>query len=184
MSASSTLLSRRRYRSMMAVSKEIPLSLGTLRVTSPEAVVRFRLYGNAAVHVLTPQGQLLRSWGGPGQEPGHFNIPHSIYVDSLSRVWVADRDNDRVQIFDTQGQLLKVFSGLLYPGDVWSDQQYIYVSELEGRISIYTMDLVLAAEIGHRRSPHYGHSLTGDSQGNLYLGVFGEHSVVKYERLR
>ena len=43
MRASSTLLSRRRYRSMMAVSKEIPLSLGTLRVTSPEGVVRLRL---------------------------------------------------------------------------------------------------------------------------------------------
>ena len=43
MSASSTLLSRRRYRSMVAVSKEIPLSLGTLSVTSPEVVVRLRL---------------------------------------------------------------------------------------------------------------------------------------------
>ena len=38
-----TLLSRRRYRSIIAVSKEIPLSLGTFRVTSPEVVVRFRL---------------------------------------------------------------------------------------------------------------------------------------------
>ena len=45
MSASSTLLSRRRYRSMMAVLKEIPLSLGTLRVTSPEVVVRLRCSG-------------------------------------------------------------------------------------------------------------------------------------------
>ena len=43
MSASSTLLSLRRYRSMMAVSKEIPLRRGTLSVTSPDVVVRFRL---------------------------------------------------------------------------------------------------------------------------------------------
>lgn len=41
--ASSTLLSRRRYRSMITVSREIPLSLGILRVTSPEVVVRFLL---------------------------------------------------------------------------------------------------------------------------------------------
>ena len=59
--ASSTLLSRRRYRSMMAVSKEIPLSLGTLRVTSPEAVsyTHLDVYKRQLIHFWW---MLLRKW--------------------------------------------------------------------------------------------------------------------------
>lgn len=140
-------------------------------------------YGNAAVHVFSPDGTLIRSWGGPGQEPGHFNIPHSIHVDSLCRVWVSDRDNDRVQIFDREGRLLHIIDKLLYPGEVWSDRDHVYICEMEGRVSIYDMDYQLLAEIGHSKSPFYGHSFTGDSKGNLYLGSFTEYPIVKYERI-
>ena len=141
-------------------------------------------YGNAAVHAFAADGTLLRTWGGPGQEPGHFNIPHNLYVDALGRIWVADRDNDRVQAFNEDGELLTVLDGLLYPGEIWSDGTYLYVSEMDGRISIYDMDCRLVAEIGHRKASFSGHSLTGDSRGNLYIGCFGEYAVVKFERLR
>ncbi len=141
-------------------------------------------YGNAAVHAFAPDGTLLRTWGGPGQEPGHFNIPHSIFHDACGRLWVSDRDNDRVQAFSESGELLTILDGLLYPGELWSDGVNLYVSEMDGRISIFDMDGVLIAEIGHRKTSFSGHSMTGDSHGNLYIGNFGEYPIVKFERLR
>ena len=174
------------YLSYLTVTRAAPpFNKPTKMIVGPDGLLYASDgYGNAAIHVFQQDGQLIRTWGGPGQEPGHFNIPHSIWVDQQFRVWVVDRDNDRVQIFDREGKLLDIIDGLLYPGDVWSDESYIYVCEMEGRVSIYDMNLQLVAEIGHRRFPHYAHSMTGDCEGNLYLGVFGEHSIVKYQRLK
>ncbi len=57
-------------------------------------------YGNAAVHKFAPDGRLLFSWGGPGSDPGEFNIVHNITCDADGWVYVADRENHRVQVFD------------------------------------------------------------------------------------
>src|SRR5437868_3850809 len=50
-------------------------------------------YGNARVHQFNPTGDLRRSWGEPGDDPGHFNIPHSVLVLPDERVLVCDREN-------------------------------------------------------------------------------------------
>ena len=65
-------------------------------------------YGNSRVVKYTSEGEYLMEWGEPGSEPGQFNLPHTIYVDSDNRVWVGDRNNQRIQIFDTVGKLIKV----------------------------------------------------------------------------
>ena len=61
-------------------------------------------YGNARIHKYTPGGKLLSSWGEPGTDPGQFNIPHNICCDSDGWLYVADRENHRVQIFDGDGK--------------------------------------------------------------------------------
>src|SRR5439155_4097361 len=63
-------------------------------------------YGNSHVHKYDPKGRLLKSWGGPGTDPGRFNIPHNIATDREGLVYVADRENSRVQIFDGEGRYL------------------------------------------------------------------------------
>jgi streptogramin lyase len=63
-------------------------------------------YGKARVHKFSPDGALLLSWGGPGAAHGQFRLPHSIRVDGDDRVWVADRENSRLQIFDENGEFL------------------------------------------------------------------------------
>ena len=60
-------------------------------------------YGNSAVHKFSPDGKLLKSWGGPGTDPGEFNIVHNIVCDDAGWVYVADRENHRVQVFDGKG---------------------------------------------------------------------------------
>lgn len=72
-------------------------------------------YGNSRVVKFDADGNYLMAWGEHGTEPGQFDLPHSIYVDPDQRVWVADRDNERLQIFDTDGNLLKVLTGLGWP---------------------------------------------------------------------
>src|SRR5437667_162423 len=54
-------------------------------------------YGNARVHKFAPDGRLLLSWGEPGTDPGQFNIPHNICCDADGWVYVADRENHRIQ---------------------------------------------------------------------------------------
>jgi DNA-binding beta-propeller fold protein YncE len=61
-------------------------------------------YGNACVHKYTPDGKLLKSWGRPGSGPGEFNLPHNICCDGDGWVYVADRENHRVQVFDGNGR--------------------------------------------------------------------------------
>src|SRR6478672_83952 len=57
-------------------------------------------YGNARVHKFRADGTLVMSWGEPGSAPGQFKLPHGVWIDSRERVLVADRENDRVQVFD------------------------------------------------------------------------------------
>jgi len=61
-------------------------------------------YGNARVHKYSPDGKLLFSWGEPGTDPGQFNVAHNIATDSQGWVYVADRENHRVQVFDEKGR--------------------------------------------------------------------------------
>ena len=66
-------------------------------------------YGNARVHKFAADGTYLFSWGEPGTAPGQFNLPHGVWIDRRGRVLVADRENDRVQVFDQEGKLLEIW---------------------------------------------------------------------------
>ena len=72
-------------------------------------------YGNDRVAVFDKSGKFLRAWGKLGTHPGEFSQPHSIAVDSRSRVYVADRNNARVQVFSAQGKQLGEWKNLITP---------------------------------------------------------------------
>lgn len=61
-------------------------------------------YGNACVHKFSSGGKHLFSWGTPGTAPGEFNLPHNICCDPDGWVYVADRENSRIQVFDGEGR--------------------------------------------------------------------------------
>ena len=131
----------------------------------------------------TNKHPFFRPRGAPGNAPGEFNIPHGLCADSQGRVWVADRDNDRVQIFDPDGRLLHILPGLLYPTGVWSGGEHFYISELDGRVSIYDMEFRRKAQLGYAASQYKAHSIGGDRDGNLYLGQFASYQLAKLERI-
>jgi DNA-binding beta-propeller fold protein YncE len=149
-------------------------------------------YGNARVHKYTSDGKYLFSWGECGTDPGQFNLVHSVVLDKPGRVFVADRENHRVQIFDGQGKLLAIWNnihrpcGLHIAGD---GEELVYVGELAppfpfsqnypnvgGRISIYDLKGNRLARLGDIRAgeePHQflaPHGLAVDSRGDIYVG--------------
>src|ERR1700716_3659352 len=64
-------------------------------------------YVNSRVAKADKNGVWLKSWGEPGDQPGQFNVPHNIGVDAHDNIYVADRGNRRIQVFDTEGKFLR-----------------------------------------------------------------------------
>jgi hypothetical protein len=69
-------------------------------------------YGNARVLEYTAEGKLVRQWGRAGAGPGEFNLPHAIQIDRDGTIYVADRENGRIQKFDLDGKFLGQITGL------------------------------------------------------------------------
>jgi streptogramin lyase len=84
-------------------------------------------YGNARVLEYTAEGKRVKQWGKPGSGPGEFNLPHAIQIDSQGIIYVADRENGRVEKFDINGNLLgeidhlgRIYSLKLTNGALWA----------------------------------------------------------------
>jgi DNA-binding beta-propeller fold protein YncE len=74
-------------------------------------------YGNSRVVKFSSTGTLMKYWGDRGTGNGQFNTPHSIVIDNNANLYVADRQNNRVQVFDTDGKFKAVYR---LPGPTWS----------------------------------------------------------------
>jgi DNA-binding beta-propeller fold protein YncE len=88
-------------------------------------------YGNACIHKFAPSGKLLSTWGRSGCAPGEFYLPHNIVCDEDGWVYVADRENHRVQVFDGEGHYETQWNNLHRPCALCLDKQGLfYIGEL------------------------------------------------------
>ena len=163
-------------------------------------------YGNAKVHKYSPDGKLLLSWGEPGTDPGQFNVVHNIVTDAEGWVYVADRENHRVQVFDGNGKYetqwvnmhrpcglyccrasagtpLRFLIGELGPGMNVNRAH----PNLGPRLSIVDAKGKTIARLGGEAGPGLEsgkfiapHGLAVDSRGDIYVG---EVSYTEYPRL-
>jgi DNA-binding beta-propeller fold protein YncE len=149
-------------------------------------------YGNSRVHKYDVNGKLLLSWGEPGTDPGQFNIAHNICCDAEGWVYVADRENHRVQVFDGNGKYETQWNNMHRPSGLYLHRgaaPLFYIGEPGGgmavnqelpnigpRVSIYTPKGEMLARLGSRPaglepgqfiSPH---GLAVDSRGDIYVG--------------
>ena len=150
-------------------------------------------YGNCRVHRFSPSGELKQSWGVSGTGPGQFHLPHGIAVATDGRVFVCDRENDRIQIFSPDGEYLGEWTDTQRPTHLVFDAQgRAYVSELwwhqgqtsqrhgpiqdarYGRVSVYDKDGRVLARWGSTDACAPGsfaapHGLAVDSSGAIYV---------------
>ena len=133
-------------------------------------------YGNSKVHKYSAEGEFLLSWGEKGDAPGQFDLPHDVCVHKDGRVFVADRQNHRIQIFDPNGIPLDIWTGFKQPCSVYIDSEgRVYVTELQARMSILDIEGNLLARWGEENSKIPGlfiapHASAVDSHGDLYIG--------------
>lgn len=125
-------------------------------------------YGNTMVHRFSHDGRLIRSWGGRGSGPGRFTTPHGIWVLRDGRVLVGDRENDRVQIFSSDGRYEGEWADFYRPMDIYVDAGgLIYVTEQIPRLTVVRDDGSIVGSC--KPCPTNNHGIRGDDRGNLYL---------------
>jgi len=142
-------------------------------------------YRNARVHRFSPHGDLKFSWGEPGKtEPNHFHLPHSLLVHE-GRVYVCDRENHRLQVFNTDGEYLTMWTDIQRPMDISVDADgVLYVSEgsvdgASARVSVLTTQGEVLARFDCRGP---GHGSWVDSHGDIYVGLSNPGGVDKFVR--
>ncbi|MEZ6063453.1 MAG: peptidyl-alpha-hydroxyglycine alpha-amidating lyase family protein [Planctomycetaceae bacterium] len=85
-------------------------------------------YGNNRVVHFDAEGNFVKAWGKLGVGPLEFSLPHAIAIDSTDRVYVADRNNARVQVFNLDGRLLDSWTNVVVPWGFWvTDSDDIWV---------------------------------------------------------
>lgn len=140
-------------------------------------------YGNAAIHRFARDGKRIKTWGGPGDEPGKFYVPHSLWVDKKNRVWVGDREANSLHVFDENGEILGYMNENLYqPTGIWADEDFVYVAERGGGLTIISMDMEVVAQLGFYNSPIRAHGMCGNSKGELFLmplSTYDRHFLMK-----
>ncbi len=138
-------------------------------------------YGNSAVHRFSAEGRHLGSWGTPGAGRGQFTTPHGIWVDAAERVLVADRENNRVQLFSPEGDVYGEWGDLYHPMDIYVDRSgTVYITDQIPRITMYAPDGQMLAR--GRPSAYGGHGVWGNSRGDLYLAEVNLTQVTKLTR--
>lgn len=142
-------------------------------------------YGNASIHRFTHDGTLLATFGAPGSRDGEFRLPHAVHLDSRGRLWVADRENDRVQIFTREGKHLKTLTGLKRPADFCTDGEFIYIGQtIGGGFAVYTEDFAQAADIGYPKSSLYFHGIAIDSEKSIYGATLAKNRAFNLYKLK
>ena len=129
-------------------------------------------YGNAAIHKFTPDGTLVKSWGGPGKEIGEFRLIHWVWADKYNRIWACDRENSRAYAYNSAGEILCVLDGgFRRLASCWADDENVYFAGLGGDLSILDIDsLEVVAQFGFPNTIILRcHGICGDSRGNLYI---------------
>src|SRR5262245_38745506 len=157
----------------------VPAPSGDLYVTDG--------YRNARVHRFSAAGQLIASWGQGGKtEPNHFHLPHSLVADRNGRIYVCDRENNRIQVFAPDGKFLGMWSDLRRPLDISVGRDSLfYISE--GGVSGLSPRISLMDERGNavaRWDSLSAHGSWVDAHGDIYLALGSRERVDKLVRER
>ena len=142
-------------------------------------------YGNSRVVKFDKTGKFLLAWGKKGTGEGEFDTPHAVRLDSKGNLYVGDRENNRIQVFDQNGKFIRTFGGFAPFGLFITPDDTLFVADgrahhvmkmtLEGKI----LDTFgkLGPEPGHFFLPH---GITVDKDGAVYVTEINGKRVQKF----
>jgi streptogramin lyase len=158
--------------------------------------------GHPRIIKFDKNGKFIKQWGSPGAGPGQFGMPHCLAMDSAGRLYVGDRDNNRIQIFTQDGKFLGQFTQFSRPSGIVIDRNDIlYASDSESKnkdgyghhpgfkrgVRIGSVkDGVVTDFIPDTWPDQEGSSTSGgegiwaDGKGAVYVAQVGQKAVVKY----
>jgi len=148
---------------------------------------------NARIVKFSKDGTFITAWGRKGTGPGEFQTPHGIAMDSAGRLYVADRENDRVQIFEPDGKFVAEWKQFGRPSGVFVDKQdMLYVADSQSGEK-FNMSFKQGIRIGSVKDgkvvafipatpavQHMPEGVAADGEGNVFAGFTELMTVKKY----
>jgi sugar lactone lactonase YvrE len=153
---------------------------------------------NARIVKFRSDGRLIKSWGRKGTAPGEFDTPHALAMDSQGRLFVADRNNNRIQIFDQDGNFIAQWTQFSRPSGLFIDAgDVIYVSDSESESATRNHDgWKRGIRVGSARdgsvtafipdpvekatTTSAAEGVAADASGNIYGAEAAARRIMKY----
>ena len=154
---------------------------------------------NARIVKFSKDGKFIKSWGKKGIAPGEFDTPHGLAFDSKGRLFVADRNNNRIQIFDQEGSFIEQWTQFSRPSGIFIDvKDNIYVADSEsnsvrphpgwkrgiriGNIKDAFVTAFIPDPLDTVKGTSAAEGVAADSKGNIYGAEVGPKALKKYVR--
>ena len=135
---------------------------------------------NTRVVKFSKDGKFIKFWGTKGAGPGELDLPHNIAMDSEGRLYVADRTNKRIQVFDQDGKYLDQMTQFGAPAAIFitkDDMLYVVAGAPENRLTIGTKDGKVLSRIEGLNAPHW---VAVDSSGAVYVAEVAGQALLKF----
>ena len=157
-------------------------------------------YGNSRVVKFSSTGKYIKAWGTYGNKAGEFIIPHGIAIDKNNTIYVADRQNNRIQLFDTSGNFIKELKNDVHveqlPSIAIDKADHLFAIDYDPTKKMDSTvkgSTIFAFDSSQRAKTHFGatgsanrascwfHDLALDSKGNIYVGDIIGLKVLKFK---
>jgi sugar lactone lactonase YvrE len=154
--------------------------------------------GKSEILKFSKDGKLIKRWGQTGTGPGEFDQPHALAMDSKGRLFIGDRNNNRIQIFDQDGKYLEEWKQFSRPSGIYIDKRdTIYVADSEsesvsrnhdgwkrgiriGSAKDGSVKSFIPDPVDKAPSTSAAEGVAADSQGNIYGAEVGPRRLMKY----
>ena len=152
---------------------------------------------NARIVKFSKDGKFIQAWGKKGIAPGEFDTPHGLAFDSKGRLFVADRNNNRIQIFDQEGKFIEEWTQFSRPSGIFIDaKDNIYVADSEsnsvrrhpgwkrgiriGNVNDGFVTAFIPDPVETVKGTSAAEGVAADSKGNIYGAEVGPKALKKY----
>jgi peptidylamidoglycolate lyase len=156
-------------------------------------------YGNSRIIKFSATGKYLFQWGKKGNRKGEFNIPHGISLDRNGNVYVADRENNRIQIFDPNGHFIKQLTNKTFgaicavafdtQSNLFAVDDLTFMKLKHRGSDVFVFDTTGKVKTRFGRSGFYEgpicwyHDIAIDNQENIYVGDILGNKIQKFKKI-